>query len=181
VAHKTGALAGKDLERVAVDTTVQPKNVAFPTDVRLMHKALSCSCGGLRRLPADGAQMGSALQGRRSPRPQRPFLAAASPAPTDAARRWRAGRSNRPGRHLLHNSPSFDRFVAKTPSAAANRNGCRCRSLCRRYGEILALEDGSASSNRANPCHIRNTAEKSTRTTPVWTISPLHDRSARIR
>ena len=40
VAHKTGALATKDLERVAVDTTVQPKNVAFPTDVRLMHTAL---------------------------------------------------------------------------------------------------------------------------------------------
>ena len=40
VAHKTGALATKDLERVAVDTTVQPKNVAFPTDVRLMHRAL---------------------------------------------------------------------------------------------------------------------------------------------
>jgi IS5 family transposase len=40
VAHKTGALATKDLERVAVDTTVQPKNVAFPTDARLMHKAV---------------------------------------------------------------------------------------------------------------------------------------------
>ncbi len=40
VAHKTGALATKDLERVAVDTTVQPKNVAFPTDARLMHKAI---------------------------------------------------------------------------------------------------------------------------------------------
>ncbi len=40
VAHKTGALASKDLERVAVDTTVQPKNVAFPTDARLMHKAI---------------------------------------------------------------------------------------------------------------------------------------------
>jgi len=40
VAHKTGALASKDLERVAVDTTVQPKAVAFPTDVRLMHKAV---------------------------------------------------------------------------------------------------------------------------------------------
>ena len=39
VAHKTGALAAKDLERVAVDTTVQPKAVAFPTDVRLTHKA----------------------------------------------------------------------------------------------------------------------------------------------
>jgi len=40
VAHKSGALATKDLERVAVDTTVQPKNVAFPTDARLMHKAI---------------------------------------------------------------------------------------------------------------------------------------------
>jgi IS5 family transposase len=40
VAHKTGALATKDLERVVVDTTVQPKNVAFPTDVKLMHKAI---------------------------------------------------------------------------------------------------------------------------------------------
>jgi IS5 family transposase len=40
VAHKTGALATKDLQRVAVDTTVQPKAVAFPTDARLMHKAI---------------------------------------------------------------------------------------------------------------------------------------------
>ena len=40
VAHKTGALATKDLERVAVDTTVQPKAVAHPTDARLMHRAL---------------------------------------------------------------------------------------------------------------------------------------------
>lgn len=40
VAHKAGALATKDLERVAVDTTVQPKAVAFPTDARLMHKAI---------------------------------------------------------------------------------------------------------------------------------------------
>src|SRR5208337_2102273 len=40
VAHRTGALATKDLERVVVDTTVQPKAVAHPTDARLMHKAL---------------------------------------------------------------------------------------------------------------------------------------------
>ena len=40
VAHKTGALASKDLERVVVDTTMQPKNVAFPTDAKLMHKAI---------------------------------------------------------------------------------------------------------------------------------------------
>lgn len=40
VAHKTGALATKDLERVAVDTTVQPKAVAFPTGARLTHKTI---------------------------------------------------------------------------------------------------------------------------------------------
>ncbi len=40
VAHKSGALATKDLERVVVDTTVQPKNLAFPTDAKLTHKAI---------------------------------------------------------------------------------------------------------------------------------------------
>jgi transposase, IS5 family len=40
VAHKTGALETKDLQRVAVDTTVQPKAIAHPTDARLLHRAL---------------------------------------------------------------------------------------------------------------------------------------------
>jgi IS5 family transposase len=40
VGHKTGALETKDLERVAVDTTVQPKAIAHPTDAGLMHRAL---------------------------------------------------------------------------------------------------------------------------------------------
>lgn len=38
-AHRGGALKSTDLERITVDTTVQPKAVAFPTDARLMHKA----------------------------------------------------------------------------------------------------------------------------------------------
>ena len=40
VAHKSGALASRDLERVVVDTTVQPKAIAHPTDARLCHRAL---------------------------------------------------------------------------------------------------------------------------------------------
>jgi len=40
VAHKTGALETRDLERVVVDTTVQPKALAHPTDARLMHRAI---------------------------------------------------------------------------------------------------------------------------------------------
>jgi len=40
VAHSSGALQTKDLERVMVDTTVQPKAIAHPTDARLTHKAI---------------------------------------------------------------------------------------------------------------------------------------------
>jgi transposase, IS5 family len=40
VAHKTGAIETKDLERVVVDTAGQPKAIAHPTDARLMHRAL---------------------------------------------------------------------------------------------------------------------------------------------
>src|ERR1700682_1670165 len=46
VAHASGALRSKDLKRVTVDTTVQPKNVTFPTDAKLLHAAIK----GLNRL-----------------------------------------------------------------------------------------------------------------------------------
>jgi transposase, IS5 family len=40
VAHRTEALQTKDLERVVVDTTVQEKAIAHPTDARLTHCAI---------------------------------------------------------------------------------------------------------------------------------------------
>ena len=40
LAHDTGALKKRDLARVTVDTTVQPKNVAFPTDAKLLETAI---------------------------------------------------------------------------------------------------------------------------------------------
>jgi transposase, IS5 family len=46
VAHEIGALRRKDLERVTVDTTVQPKAITFPTDTKLLHAAIR----GLNRL-----------------------------------------------------------------------------------------------------------------------------------
>jgi len=46
VAHASGALQTKDLARVTVDTTVQPKNITFPTDAKLLHAAIK----GLNRL-----------------------------------------------------------------------------------------------------------------------------------
>jgi transposase, IS5 family len=46
VAHASGALRTRDLARVTVDTTVQPKNITFPTDAKLLHAAIR----GLNRL-----------------------------------------------------------------------------------------------------------------------------------
>ena len=40
IAHDTGALKPRDLARVTVDTTVQPKNVTFPTDAKLLETAI---------------------------------------------------------------------------------------------------------------------------------------------
>jgi IS5 family transposase len=39
VAVKTGAMKPSDVRRVIVDTTVQPKNVMFPTDAKLLNRA----------------------------------------------------------------------------------------------------------------------------------------------
>jgi IS5 family transposase len=39
VAVKTGAMQPEDTRRVIVDTTVQPKNVMFPTDAKLINRA----------------------------------------------------------------------------------------------------------------------------------------------
>ena len=40
LAEASGALTKRDLGRVTVDTTVQPKNIAFPTDARLLLTAI---------------------------------------------------------------------------------------------------------------------------------------------
>jgi IS5 family transposase len=39
VATRTGAARPSDFSKLTVDTTVQPKNVMFPTDARLLHRA----------------------------------------------------------------------------------------------------------------------------------------------
>jgi IS5 family transposase len=40
VAHDAGALKKSDMARVTVDTTVQPKNITFPTDAKLLLRAI---------------------------------------------------------------------------------------------------------------------------------------------
>jgi IS5 family transposase len=65
VAHESGALRTKDLARVTVDTTVQPKNITFPTDAKLLHAAIK----GLTRLAnKQGCGCGSRMCGSPSVR-----------------------------------------------------------------------------------------------------------------
>lgn len=40
IAHKSGALRTKDLRQATVDTTVQPKAITFPTDGKLLYRAM---------------------------------------------------------------------------------------------------------------------------------------------
>src|ERR1035437_10287999 len=49
VAHRTKAIESKDLERVAVDTTVQENAIAHPTDARLIHRAIEKLVGLAKR------------------------------------------------------------------------------------------------------------------------------------
>ncbi len=58
VAHEMEALATKELERVAVDTTMQPKAIAHPTDARLAHKAIEKLIGFAKR---HGSRSGRAI------------------------------------------------------------------------------------------------------------------------
>jgi IS5 family transposase len=44
VAHQSGALRTRDLKRVTVDTTVQPKAITFPTDAKLLQSSRASGC-----------------------------------------------------------------------------------------------------------------------------------------
>jgi transposase, IS5 family len=59
VAHASGALRTRDLKRVTVDTTVQPKNITFPTDAKLLHAAIN---GIVRLAKKHGVQLRQSYQ-----------------------------------------------------------------------------------------------------------------------
>jgi hypothetical protein len=86
VAHASGALRGQDLKRVMVDTTVQPKNVSFPTNAKLLHAAIrglnrlankhGCGCGTPTSVsPNARGDDGGALWPRQAIQPSPPAVA----------------------------------------------------------------------------------------------------------
>ena len=85
VAHASGALRTRDLARVTVDTTVQPKAITFPTDAKLLHAAIR----GLNRLAR-----------RHSVRLRQSYLRVAKQAAMMAGRYAHAKQFNRHRRQL---------------------------------------------------------------------------------
>ena len=131
VAHASGALRTKDLARVTVDTTVQPKNITFPTDAKLLHAAIK----GLNRMARKHgvrlrqsylriAKQAAMMAGRYAPTPSSSTAIAGSCAPyargsaassatsaarSPASRPWRRrsnGRLPAPARSVRSNSAS---------------------------------------------------------------------------
>src|ERR1700751_4174521 len=90
VAHKIGAIGPKDLERVVVDTTVQPKAVAHLTYARLMHRAIIKLVGFAKRnrVPLRQIAPGQACRHHGQqlyPRPPVQTRPAPAQVPTDTA------------------------------------------------------------------------------------------------
>ena len=96
VAHQTGALRTKDLARVNVDTTVQPKNMTFPTDAKLLHAAVK----GLNR-----------MAGKHGVRLRQSYLRVAKRAAMMAGRYAHAKQFNRHHRELRFLRTRLGRLV----------------------------------------------------------------------
>lgn len=64
VAVRTGAMKPADTRQVIVDTTVQPKNVMFPTDAKLIHRARERLVRLARRVGLDLRQSPDQVRGR---------------------------------------------------------------------------------------------------------------------
>lgn len=109
--HKTGAIGPKDLEGVVVDTTVQPKAVAHPTDARLLHRAIIKLVGFAKRNRVPLRQSYLRLAKRAA------IMTAAIPTPTS---------SNAPG----GSSSSCEHGLAgSSATSAARLMAIRCCKL----------------------------------------------------
>src|SRR6201989_2273207 len=104
VAYQSGALRTKDLARVTVDTTVQPKDITFPTDAKLLHAAIK----GLTRLAR-----------KRGVRLRQSYVRIAKRAAMMAGRYVHAKQFNRHRRELRILRIRLRRFIRDIPRQIA--------------------------------------------------------------
>ena len=156
VAHKTGAIGPKDLERVAVDTTVQPKAVEHPTDARLMHRAITKLVGFAKR--------------NRVPLRQS-YLRLAKRAAIMVGRYTHAHQFKRARRQLKFLRTRLGRIIRdmamrrwKLASARYSiwRSGCAARiSISAAPRSMRYMRRRSSASARGKPAHLTSSAARS--------------------
>ena len=176
VATRTEAIKPSELSRVIVDTTVQPKNVMFPTDARLLNRAreklvrlaqrhgvrlapVLCAGGQVRPDPASALCPCQAVQARQ-------------PGAEEAAH------LSRP-RHPRHRPQDRGRRRARS----GVRTSCYCwRGACASSSNVSAgrrsipcMRRKSNASARARPIGLTSSASRSR----VATTSPRQGRPVR--
>ena len=117
VATRTGAIKPSELARVIVDTTVQPKNVTFPTDAKLLNRAREKL---VRLAQAARRRAAPVLCAGRQVRPdQAPAL---RPCQAVQARQQGAARSSRP----ISAASSATSAARSTATAGSKRRSHSC-------------------------------------------------------
>jgi hypothetical protein len=133
VATRTGAAKPADFSKVIVDTTVQPKAVAFPTDAKLMHRARE-RLVKLAKKTGVGLRQSYERVGKRALKTIRTYLGRVA---RDIPRRMQ---SNRPG---AQNQGRRDAGERLRPSADAGAAGARAApEPARAEGLFLARAGG---------------------------------------
>jgi hypothetical protein len=125
VATRTGAAKPSDFSKVIVDTTVQEKAVAFPTDAKLMHRARECLVR-LAKKHGIGLRQSYARVGKHA-------LIAISATPTPSSSSGRTRRCARSGLILAASSATSPAGSGATrhgvmSSAGLYGSPCACAS-----------------------------------------------------
>ena len=161
VAHKTGAIGPKDLERVAVDTTVQPKAVAHPTDARLMHRAITKLVGLAKRnrVPLRQSYLRLAKRAAIMSAAISTLISSSAPgASSSSCGRDLAGSSATSAARLM----AMRRWKLASARCLIWRSGCAARiSISAAPRSMRYMRRRSSASARAKPARLMSSAARS--------------------
>ncbi len=130
IAHASGALQTKDLKRVTVDTTVQPKAISFPTDAKLLHAAIKglnrlARKQGLRELRLLRTRLGRIIRDIRRKIAGQPVLEEAFAIPLARASQIRSRKQRQRGWKLYSFHASEVEWIGKGKASAPYEFGVK--------------------------------------------------------
>jgi Transposase domain (DUF772) len=156
VAHETGALRTRDLKRVTVDTTVQPKAITFPTDAKLVHAAIK----GLNRLARE-----------HGVRLRQSYLRIAKQAAMMAGRYAHAKQFQRHRRQLRSLRTRLGRLIRDIRARSKASPSMRLGSSSRFHAPRRSAPKNSASADGSSVPSMRPRSNESARARPLPLMS----------